>query len=222
MQKVRQVWGHTSSASHRAQAYRNKRCPAAIYLSFYIDNTAGAGRGLCSLLKRHGAAHAPDSVHGRWVSMQTMKLPAMTFAAFCTGNTAGEGREVCEVLIANGATLPMGHLLLRAAKDQSSYTSHAAICAAWALSNLLFSCPAEVGPCSTIECQTLAHSKALRRSYCSNHEPLRAQQYWKETICSCYYPVVWTRLQGLHSLFILRRPSTQRACAGSSMAASTY
>ena len=154
MQEVPQVWGHTSSALHRSQAYRYKSCPAAIYLSFYSGNTAGVGRHVCGLLINHGAAHAHDSMHGRCASIQTMKLPAMTFAAFCAGNTAGEGREVCEVLIANGATLPMGRLLLRAAKDQSSYTAHAAICAAWALSNLLFSCPAEVGACSTVECQS--------------------------------------------------------------------
>lgn len=48
------------------------------------------------------------------------------------------------MLIANGASLPLGRLLLRAAKDRSAYAKHAAICAAWALSNLLFSCPAEV------------------------------------------------------------------------------
>ena len=48
------------------------------------------------------------------------------------------------MLIANSATLPLGRLLLRAAKDHSAYAAHAAICAAWALSNLLFSCPPEV------------------------------------------------------------------------------
>ena len=48
------------------------------------------------------------------------------------------------MLIANGATLPLGRLLLRAAKDHSACAAHAAVCAAWALSNLLFSCPPEV------------------------------------------------------------------------------
>lgn len=52
--------------------------------------------------------------------------------------------EACQVLIANGATLPLGRLLLRGAKGHSSGASQAAVCAAWALSNILFSCPAEV------------------------------------------------------------------------------
>lgn len=67
--------------------------------------------------------------------------------ALCAGNLAGEGRGACEVLIANGATLPLGRLLLRAAKDRGAYAAHAAICAAWALSNLLISCPPEVLSC---------------------------------------------------------------------------
>ena len=68
----------------------------------------------------------------------------MICTAFCAGNIAGEGTEACEALIANGATLPLGRLLLRGAKEHSAYAAHAAICAAWALSNLLFSCPTEV------------------------------------------------------------------------------
>lgn len=52
--------------------------------------------------------------------------------------------EACQVLIANGATLPLGRLLLRGTKGHSSSASQAAVCAAWALSNILFSCPAEV------------------------------------------------------------------------------
>ena len=54
--------------------------------------------------------------------------------------------EACQVLIANGATLPLGRLLLRGAKGHSTGASQAAVCAAWALSNILFSCPAEVCP----------------------------------------------------------------------------
>lgn len=42
---------------------------------------------------------------------------------------------------------------MRAAKEHSAYAAHAAICAAWALSNLLFSCPPEV---ALVSCYVLS------------------------------------------------------------------
>ena len=87
-----------------------------------------------------------------WLQM-VLPFPAVICAMPCAGNIAGEGREACEALSANGAALPLGRLLLRAAKERTAYAAHAAICTAWALSTLLFSCPREVTSCpSSLNC----------------------------------------------------------------------
>ena len=91
------------------------------------------------MLASCGIAKKQNTHLHRWTGCSA-GIPVALFA----GNLAGEGKEACEVLIANGATLPLGRLLLRTAKDRSTCAAHAAICAAWALSNLLFSCPCEV------------------------------------------------------------------------------
>ena len=47
------------------------------------------------------------------------------------------------MLGANGAVLPLGRLLLRGSKEHAAGATQAAVCAAWALANILFSCPSE-------------------------------------------------------------------------------
>ena len=48
------------------------------------------------------------------------------------------------MLGANGVVLPLGRLLLRGCKEHAVGGTQAAACAAWALANILYSCPSEV------------------------------------------------------------------------------
>ncbi|CAK0785599.1 hypothetical protein CVIRNUC_008809 [Coccomyxa viridis] len=77
-----------------------------------------------------------DCAHGYAVAEQ---------CAWALGNLAGEGQDACQVLGANGVVLPLGRLLLRGCKEHAVGGTQAAACAAWALANILFSCPSEVG-----------------------------------------------------------------------------
>ena len=63
---------------------------------------------------------------------------------FRTGNLAGEGQHACQVLSANGVVPPLGRLLLRGSSEHAAGAAQAAACAAWALANILLSCPSEV------------------------------------------------------------------------------
>lgn len=120
--------------------------PGAIMLfaRAIVGNVAGDGREAYKVLAANGVTLPLGCLLLRTEKAQTAGA-SVTCAFACAGNLVGDGRDACEVLAANGAMLPLGRLLLRAGKTQSAGASQAAVCAAWALSNTLFSSPSEVG-----------------------------------------------------------------------------
>ncbi|EIE22243.1 ARM repeat-containing protein [Coccomyxa subellipsoidea C-169] len=78
-----------------------------------------------------------------WLGLQVAEQ-----CAWALGNMAGDDSALCNTLAANGAVIPLARLLLRATSRHEGTAADcesAAATAAWALSNLLWGDPSQVG-----------------------------------------------------------------------------